>query len=66
MSEKLKPNFTYQPDSKIACGLVARLKEGAAESDCIAVVEDRWRQWRNTPEMRQHFNPDTLFREVQL
>jgi phage replication O-like protein O len=54
----------YKPDSKIVLrGLVVRLKAGAAEADCMSVVEDRWSDWGEKTEMRQHFNPETLFRE---
>jgi uncharacterized phage protein (TIGR02220 family) len=55
---------TYKPDSKIVTnGLVPRLRKDATELDCIAVVEDRWREWENKADMRQYFNPETLFRE---
>ena len=54
----------YRPDSKIVVeGLVPRLSGGATEADCIAVVEDRHRAWRDKPEMQEYFNPETLFRE---
>jgi uncharacterized phage protein (TIGR02220 family) len=54
----------YKPDSKIVInGLVQRLKSGASEADCLTVVEDRWHRWHADQRMRQHFNPDTLFRE---
>lgn len=42
--------------------LISRLKEGAAEADVLAVVEDRWQRWKDKPDMREHFNPVTLFR----
>lgn len=47
-------------------GLVPRLACGATESDCNLVVEDRWREWGEKPEMRQYFNPETLFRESKF
>ena len=54
----------YKADSKIVLkGIVSRLKAGASESDCLTVVEDRWHDWSNNPEMLKHFNPETLFRE---
>ncbi len=54
----------YKPDSNIVLQqLVPRLKAGASETDCLAVVDDRWAEWGEKPEMRQHFNPETLFRE---
>jgi uncharacterized phage protein (TIGR02220 family) len=54
----------YKPESKIVLdGLLGRLKSGATEKDCLAVVEDRWRNWSVKPDMRQHFNPETLFRD---
>lgn len=54
----------YKPDSKIVVkGLVPRLKAGATEADCLTVVESRWREWGQKPDMRQYFNPETLFRE---
>jgi uncharacterized phage protein (TIGR02220 family) len=57
----------YRVDSQIVLnGLVPRLQGGATESDCIVVVEDRWREWREKPEMRQYFNPETLFRESKF
>jgi len=58
---------TYQPESKIVrAGLLARLTAGATEADCLSVVEDRWRDWSEKPEMRQYFNPETLFRESKF
>jgi uncharacterized phage protein (TIGR02220 family) len=57
----------YETDSKIVQkGLVARLKAGKSELDCLAVVEDRWCDWENNSEMRQYFNPETLFRETNF
>ena len=54
----------YRSDSKIVTsGLVPRLKGGAMEADCMTVVESRWQEWGEKPEMRQYFNPETLFRE---
>jgi phage replication O-like protein O len=54
----------YQVDSNaISKYLRARLKAGATEADCLAVVEDRWRKWGDSEKMREHFNPVTLFRE---
>ena len=53
----------FKLDSKIVVdGLVARLKNGATEAECLIVVEDRWREWQTT-DLRQHFNPETLFRD---
>jgi uncharacterized phage protein (TIGR02220 family) len=57
----------YQPDSKIVLsGLVPRLKAGKSEEDCITVVEFKWHDWRDNAEMRQYFNPETLFRESKF
>jgi len=42
--------------------LIARLKDGETEADVLAVVEDRWQRWQDSPNMREHFNPVTLFR----
>ncbi len=54
---------SYRSDSKaITQHLLARLKTGATEADCLAVIEDRWRRWKDKPEMLEHFNPTTLFR----
>jgi phage replication O-like protein O len=54
----------YKPDSKIVLkGLVQRLKGGATEAQCIAVIEDRWCEWGADSKMRQHYTPETLFRE---
>jgi uncharacterized phage protein (TIGR02220 family) len=54
----------YQPNSKIILnGLVRRLQDGRSETECNMVVEDRWRAWRDKPDMLQHYNPETLFRE---
>ena len=54
----------YRTDSKAVMKyLRARLKAGATEADCLAVVEDRWRRWGDSEKMREHFNPVTLFRE---
>ncbi len=57
----------YRPNSKtITQNLRAQLKEGFTEADFLLVVDDRWRRWKNNPEMRQHFNPDTLFRPAKF
>jgi len=57
----------YRFDSKIVMsGLMVRLEAGATEADCLAVVEDRWRDWCGNDEMRKHFNPETLFRESKF
>ena len=54
----------YRADSMaISKNLRARLKAGASEGDCMAVVEDRWAKWSTSEKMREHFNPVTLFRE---
>ena len=54
----------YRADTKSVCKyLRARLKSGATQADCLAVVEDRWRKWGESEKMREHFNPVTLFRE---
>jgi uncharacterized phage protein (TIGR02220 family) len=54
----------FRLDSKIvADGLVPRLKNGATEAECLIIVVDRWREWQDKPDMRQHFNPETVFRE---
>ena len=54
---------SYRPESKaVNQYLLARLKDGVAEDDVLAVVEDRWRRWGNHEKMREHFNPVTLFR----
>jgi uncharacterized phage protein (TIGR02220 family) len=58
----------FDAHSKIVLdGLVPRLQQDATESDCIAVVEDRYREWKDKPEMlREYFNPETLFRESKF
>jgi uncharacterized phage protein (TIGR02220 family) len=54
----------YRPDSKIILnGLARRLRAGATEANCLAVVENQWREWGSDPKMRRYFNPETLFRE---
>ncbi|MBI4529208.1 MAG: conserved phage C-terminal domain-containing protein [Deltaproteobacteria bacterium] len=58
---------SYRPGSKtIVKNLLARLKDGASEEDCLAVVEDRWQRWGNDPKMAEHFNPVTLFRPANF
>ena len=53
----------YSPDSKaVTKGLLARLNDGATVDNCLCVVADRWERWKDKPEMREHFNPLTLFR----
>jgi hypothetical protein len=32
----------------------------------MAVVNGRWEEWPEKPEMRQYFDPETLFREVKF
>jgi phage replication O-like protein O len=54
----------HRADSKaVTKYLRARLKKGATEADCLAVLEDRWRRWGDNEKMVEHFNPSTLFRE---
>lgn len=58
---------TYRPHSKdVTKYLLARLKDGATLEECLAVVEDRWRRWKDKPEMVEHFNPVTLFRKSKF
>jgi uncharacterized phage protein (TIGR02220 family) len=58
---------SFKTDSKmVRAGLVRRLKAGATEADCLAVVDNRWREWGDDPKMRQYFNPETLFRETNF
>lgn len=55
---------SYRANSKAVCKyLRARLKAGATEADCLAVVENRWESWGTSEKMRPHFNPVVLFRE---
>ncbi len=55
---------SYQTNSKaIYKYLRARLKDGATEADCLAVVENRASRWLGDDKMREHFNPVTMFRE---
>ena len=57
----------YKPDSRtVINGLVQRLRAGASEADCLAVVEHQWQQWQTDEKMRQYFDPETLFREVKF
>jgi uncharacterized phage protein (TIGR02220 family) len=55
---------SFPADSKAVCKyLRARLKEGYAEADCLAVVEHRWSRWGGNEKMRENCNPVTLFRK---
>jgi uncharacterized phage protein (TIGR02220 family) len=57
---------SFRPDSKLVLkGLVPRLKSGATEKHCLAVVESKWQEWGDT-DFRRHFNPETLFRETHF
>lgn len=42
--------------------LTFRFREGFNLEDALIVVRDRWERWKNKPEMREHLNPQTLFR----
>ena len=58
---------SYNPDSKdISSYLLACLRSGATEADCLLVVEDRCRRWKDNPEMVEHLNPVTLFRPTRF
>ncbi len=53
----------FSPKSKQLCqGLRARLKSGVSVSDCLLVVNFKWREWGSDDNMQKHFNPTTLFR----
>jgi uncharacterized phage protein (TIGR02220 family) len=41
--------------------IVARLKEGASEADCRAVVDQRIAKWGTDPKMEEYLRPATLF-----
>src|SRR4029077_10007635 len=43
--------------------LIDRLKGGATEAQCLAVVDDKWLDWGKSEEMFRRFNPATLFRK---
>ena len=54
---------SYRPDSKITNkDLRKRLSDGATLDDALLVIRDRWQRWKDKPEMREHLNPQTLFR----
>lgn len=54
---------SFKIDSKATNkNLVFRFKDGATLEDALMVVRDRWERWKNKPEMREHLNPQTLFR----
>ena len=54
----------YRDDAPDALSeLIARLRAGATEAECIAVVEHQWRKWGEDENMRDNFNPVTLFRK---
>lgn len=42
--------------------LLDRLKAGATEAECLAIVEDKWLDWGRSEQMFRRFNPATLFR----
>lgn len=53
----------FRVDSKTTNkNLAFWFKEGASLEDALMVVRDRWERWKNKPEMREHLNPQTLFR----
>jgi len=57
----------FKANSKIVLdGLVPRLETGATAEECLAVVENQWREWSCDPQQRKHFNPETLFRESKF
>ena len=64
MNELSGKNFKTTAET-ITENLRACLKAGASESDCLAVVEDRWRLWGGT-DMARHYNPITLFRKSKF
>ena len=46
--------------------LSARLEEGHSAEECVAVVENRWARWKDEEQMREYFNPVTLFRPTNF
>ena len=62
INELAGTNYHDDKPGALKC-LLARLHAGAAEADCLAVVEHQWGKWGHNVEMIENFNPVTLFRE---
>jgi uncharacterized phage protein (TIGR02220 family) len=46
--------------------IVARLKDGAAVADCIAVIDAKVAQWGEDPKMSEYLRPGTLFNRTKF
>lgn len=56
-----KADRHYQP-TRINLGyIIARLKEGATEDQCLGVIAMRVRKWKDDAKMREYLRPETLF-----
>ncbi len=57
----------YHDDSPDALhNLIARLRDGRTEAECLAVVEGRHAAWADKKEMQEYFRPSTLFAAVHF
>jgi uncharacterized phage protein (TIGR02220 family) len=55
---------TFNPATKNTVKLVgARIKAGSRFADFRAVIDLKWREWKDDDRMRQYVCPDTLFCE---
>jgi uncharacterized phage protein (TIGR02220 family) len=44
----------------------SRMKEGATEADCLAVIEHQAKEWLYDDDMRKYLRPETLFNRTKF
>ena len=47
-------------------GIIKALDSGVSEREITAMITNQWKLWGGDPQMRQHFNPITLFRPANF
>jgi len=53
---------SFRPHSKVSVQHInARISEGYTLEDFETVLENKWQEWRDNPDMRKYFRPQTLF-----
>lgn len=56
-----KVGRTYKPVQANLSLITARLKDGATEQECLAVIDGKVSAWANDPKWTQYLRPKTLF-----
>ncbi|QGZ66300.1 conserved phage C-terminal domain-containing protein [Paraburkholderia acidisoli] len=61
-----KSGRSYKPVESNLKLIRARLKEGATEADCVAVIDAKTDEWLNDEKWSQYLRPETLFNATKF